>query len=196
MRMIVAVLAVLALSATAAFAGWQERATPFDKGRLARLDSSREKGLAALAHGPVSGDAGTIRGVTEARGGSTGVGGGLAGAWRCRTMKLGGIVSVQYGWFACRIENRGGTLTFRKLNGSQRLTGTLYPEGAGYVLLGAWTVNNDPPQPYSGNAPGAGAQSTPGDAVGYLSAIGPGHLKIEFPEPVQESDFDVMELKR
>ncbi len=191
---VIAVAAIAVLFSTAAFAGWQERATPFDKGRLARLDSSREKGLAALAHGPVSGDANVIRGVTEARTG--GAAGNIAGSWRCRTMKLGGIVSVQYGWFNCRIENRGGTLTFRKLNGSQRLTGTLYPEGAGYVLLGAWTVNDDPPQPYSGNAPGAGAQSTPGDAVGYLSAIGANHLKIEFPEPVQESDFDVMELKR
>lgn len=189
----IALLALFAVTAPAA-AGWQDRATPFDRERLSHLDQSRDKGLASLARGPVSGDAAAIRAVVEAKGGPAA---NITGIWRCRTMKLGGVTSIIYTWFNCRIEDRGGVLSFRKINGSQRITGTLYPHQAGgYVLLGAWTVNNEPAQPYSGNTPGAGSQATANDAVGYLTAIGPNHLRIEFPEPVQESDFDVMELRR
>ena len=62
--------------------------------------------------------------------------------------------------------------------------------------LGALSVGNEPPHRYSGNHESAGAEATPDDAVGVLSAIGSNHARIEFPYPVQESTFDVIELKR
>ena len=124
--------------------------------------------------------------------------GALAGRWRCRTIKLGGLTpDVVYSWFNCRISHRDGGLFFEKVTGSQRVAGVLYPrEDGGYVLLGAASVGNEPPHRYSGNHESAGAEATPDDAVGVLSATGTNHARIEFPYPVQESTFDVIELKR
>jgi len=125
-------------------------------------------------------------------------GGEARGAWRCRTIKLGGMTpSVVYSWFACRISDRGGHLFFEKISGSQRVSGWLYPDqSGGLVLLGANTVNGEPQRHYSGSGASAGAGATPDDAVGVLTAIGAGHARVEFPYPVQESTFDVIELKR
>jgi hypothetical protein len=62
--------------------------------------------------------------------------------------------------------------------------------------LGELTVKTEKQKPYSGGNEGAGAPATSGDAVGVVSSIGRGHARIEFPYPVIESDFDVIELKR
>lgn len=184
------------ISVVAAEAGWQDAATQFDVKRLSQLDESRSKGLAELSSGEVSGDAAAMREIASAPGQDISAS-ALAGSWRCRTMKLGGLVSVSYGWFNCRITNRGDRLFFEKTSGSQRISGYLYPGDNGtFVLLGAWTVNGEPKRVYSGSNPGYGAESTPDDAIGLLSGLGGSHAKIEFPYPVQESTFDVMELKR
>ena len=37
---------------------------------------------------------------------------------------------------------------------------------------------------------------TPDDQIGLLSMIGGGHLRVEFPYPLQESTMDVLELRR
>ena len=186
-------VALLMLS-SAAQAGWQEDATPFDVNRLSKLDESRAKGLSEAQAGS---DMGTIHAVLDPAPQAIGEG-ALAGKWRCRTIKLGGITpDVVYGWFNCRISRRGGGLFFEKITGSQRIAGQLYPrEEGGYVLLGALSVGNEPPHRYSGNHESAGAEATPDDAVGVLSATGSNHARIEFPYPVQESTFDVIELKR
>jgi hypothetical protein len=187
-------VAALVTLSSAAQAGWQEDATPFDVNRISKLDESRAKGLSEAQAGS---DMGTIHAVLdpapEAIGQSA-----LAGKWRCRTIKLGGLTpDVVYGWFNCRISHRDGGLFFEKITGSQRIAGVLYPrEEGGYVLLGALSVGNEPPHRYSGNHESAGAEATPDDAVGVLSAIGSNHARIEFPYPVQESTFDVIELKR
>jgi hypothetical protein len=84
----------------------------------------------------------------------------LTGTWRCRTIKLGGLTpTIVYSWFKCRISDRGGQLLFEKIGGSQRTSGTLYPDGGGFVYLGASYVHyngaNEKPPHYSGT----GAQS-------------------------------------
>ena len=185
--------ALLTLS-SAAQAGWQEDAAPFDVNRISKLDESRAEGLAAAQAGS---DMTTIHAVLDPAPEAIGEG-ALAGKWRCRTIKLGGLTpDVVYGWFNCRISHRDGGLFFEKITGSQRVAGMLYPRDAGgYVLLGALSVGNEPPHRYSGNHESAGAGATPDDAVGVLSATGANHARIEFPYPVQESTFDVIELKR
>jgi hypothetical protein len=185
--------ALLTLS-TAAQAGWQEDAAPFDVTRLSKLDESRAKGLSEAQAGS---DMATIHAVLDPAPEAIGEG-ALAGKWRCRTIKLGGLTpDVVYSWFNCRISHRDGGLFFEKITGSQRVAGVLYPrEEGGYVLLGATSVGNEPPHRYSGNHESAGAEATPDDAVGVLSATGSNHARIEFPYPVQESTFDVIELKR
>ena len=186
--------AVLLTLSTAAQAGWQEDATPSDVNRISKLDESRAKGLTEAQAGS---DMATIRAVLDPAPQAIGEG-ALAGKWRCRTIKLGGLTpDVVYSWFNCRISHRDGGLFFEKITGSQRVAGVLYPrEDGGYVLLGALSVGNEPPHRYSGNHESAGAEATPDDAVGVLSATGSNHARIEFPYPVQESTFDVIELKR
>jgi hypothetical protein len=122
---------------------------------------------------------------------------GLEGAWRCRMIKLGGMTpDMVYSWFGCRIGERNGHLWFEK-SGTQRLSGDLFRyEQGGYVLLGAYSTKTEPPHRYSGNEPSAGAQATPDDAVGLLQATGRYSARIELPYPVQESVFDVIEMRR
>jgi hypothetical protein len=186
--------AALVIAAASAEAGWQDDASPFDANRLAKLDEAKAKGLSEAQAGP---DMATIHTVLDPEPQSVSSA-ALTGNWRCRTIKLGGLTpDVVYGWFRCRIADKGGDLFFEKVTGSQRVQGRLYPsESGGFVLLGALSVGNEPPHHYSGNHPSAGADATPDDAIGLLSATGDGHARIEFPYPVQESTFDVIELKR
>jgi hypothetical protein len=186
--------AAVAVIASGAQAGWQDAASPYDVTRLAKLDDARAKGLAEAQAGA---DMPAISAVLE-RSPQAASAGALVGGWHCRTIKLGGLTpDIVYSWFRCRVANRDGALVFEKVSGTQRLAGRLYPhESGGYVLLGAWSVKGEPPHQYSGNHPSAGAGATPDDAVGLLSSTGAGHARIEFPYPVQESTFDVIELKR
>lgn len=185
------------LSITAAQASWEDVASPYDVQRLSRLDEARAKGMDAAQSGAIQRDAGAVHSALH--GGMHPISGrALMGSWRCRTAKSGGILpGIGYGWFACRVSERGGHLFFEKLNGSQRLAGYLYPhESGGYVLLGAWSVKGEPMHAYSGNGASAGAQTSPDDAIGLLSAAGPRRVRLEFPFPGQESVYDVMELRR
>jgi hypothetical protein len=193
-------IASLLFVATAANAGWQEQASRFDAQRLSRLDESRAKGLAEASRGAPAADLAAIRSVLDApaveASAST-----IEGVWRCRTIKLGGITpDVIYSWFRCRISSKGGAPFFEKLTGSQRTSGSLYPQGGGFVYLGASyvTAYGPPEKPphYSGTGAAVGAPATPDDQIGYLSLLADGRARIEFPYPLQESTFDVLELKR
>jgi len=101
-----------------------------------------------------------------------------------------------YGWFRCRISLKGGAPYFEKLTGSQRTSGFLYPQGGGFVYLGASSVTGEPPHRYSGNGAEAGAAATPDDQIGLLSRLADGRARLELPYPRLESTFDVIELKR
>ena len=190
-----AAAALLAVGTAPALAGWQDQATPSDVARLNQLDNSRHEGLAALAAGTVQGDSAGAEAVVQSAGDEVSTD-ALVGGWRCRTIRLGGVQSIVYRWFNCRVSERGGHLYFEKLSGTQLINGWLYPDNGRFVLLGAWSVVGEPRHAYSGNAAGYGASATPDDAIGLVSSLGPGHVKIEFPAPVQESVFDVMELRR
>jgi len=192
--LIIGVFSTLLLGTGAAQAGWQDDASPFDQQRLARLEEAKAKGLSEAAAGP---DMGTIHAVLDPAADPASAG-ALAGSWRCRTIKLGGMTpDVVYSWFRCRISDRGAGLYFEKISGSQRVAGRLYANDAGgYVLLGATSVKGEPQHHYSGSGASVGASATPDDAVGLLEATGHGSARIEFPYPVQESTFDVIELKR
>jgi hypothetical protein len=182
---------------SASCAGWREDAAPRDVERLSHLTEARQKGLDEAASAP---DIAAIRSILQA-GTVAASADRLAGTWRCRTMKLGGLTpAIVYSWFRCRISEHGGRLTFEKLGGSQRTSGTLYPEGDGFVYLGASYVHyngaNEKPRVYSGSGAAAGAAATPDDQIGLLSLTYDGRARLELPYPVQESTYDVIELKR
>lgn len=186
--------AALVAIASGARAGWQDDATPYDVNRLAKLDEAKARALGEAQSGA---DFATIQSVLDQAPQAVSAD-ALMGDWRCRTIKLGGVTpDIVYSWFRCRIANKDGNLFFEKISGSQRIAGRLYPhESGGYVLLGALSVKGEPAHRYSGNHASAGAEATPDDAIGLLSATGSGKARIEFPYPVQESTFDVIELKR
>ena len=182
------------LCAGIAQAGWQDVAAPYDVKRVALLDESRSRALSEAETGP---DAALVHAVLDPAAVSASRD-ALLGSWRCRTIRLGGMTAdIVYSWFPCRISVRDGALRFEKTSGTQTLRGTLYPaEQGGFVLLGAMSAKGEPPHRYSGNSASAGAQATPDDAVGLLVATGRSSARIEFPYPVQESLFDVIQMRR
>jgi hypothetical protein len=184
---------VVICAVSAAEAGWQETASSYDVRRLSQLEESKSRGLAEAQAG---GHASLIRAVLE-RPQVTISREELEGGWRCRMIKLGGMTpDMVYSWFSCRIGERNGHLWFEK-SGTQRLNGALYRSDlGGYVLLGAYSTKFEPNHRYSGNQASAGAQATPDDAIGLLEATGPYSARIELPYPVQESVFDVIEMRR
>ncbi|HUB84621.1 MAG TPA: DUF4893 domain-containing protein [Rhizomicrobium sp.] len=188
----ISLFAVSLFAATAAEAGWQDVASQYDQKRLMMLQESRAEGLQQAQAGR---DMGAINEVLGPQGRPIE---NLSGMWRCRQMKLGGMTpSRVYDWFNCRISDRGGHLYFQKLNGSTRTAGYLYPNGDGtYVYLGAVSVVGEPVHAYSGSGASVGEGSTPDDQIGLLVGLGGGHARIELPYPMQESTFDVIELKR
>lgn len=190
-----AVAFIALLSVSAASAGWQQEAAPSDVQRLAQLSEARSKGLGEAARAAPS-DLAAINSVLQS-GTVPASSRTLTGKWRCRTMKLGGLTpAIVYSWFSCRISDSGGALAFEKLSGSQRTSGTLYPDGQGYVYLGASYVTGEKPHPYSGTGAAAGAEVTPDDQIGSLSLLYDGRARLELPYPTRESTFDVIELKR
>ncbi len=191
-RLAFAILALLLMGAVAN-AGWRDQASAFDVQRLSQIAQSRAKGVDEASLGAPASDLAAIHSLLDAQA----VSGSVTGKWRCRTIKLGGLTpDVIYSWFNCRIGERGGALFFEKTSGSQRTSGYLYPEGQGFVYLGASYVTGEKPHAYSGNGAQAGAAATPDDQVGLLSLLADGRARLELPYPLQESTFDVIELKR
>ncbi len=188
--------AALIVCATPAFAAWQDRASPYDALRLSHLAEARAKAMRE-AQAASEQDLAAVRAVLN-RNSRTVPMASLKGSWRCRTIKLGGMSPVViYDWFTCRIGEEHGHPYFEKQTGTQHFGGSLYPhESGGFVFLGGTNWSKDKQAFYSSGRASLGAETTPSDAAGLLSSIGPNVSRIEFPYPAQESTFDVIELRR
>jgi hypothetical protein len=190
-------LGLTATTTAAAFAAdWKATITPADRGRLNQLAESIKQGdAAAAASNPAPADTKVLRAILDPPDRPIAID-RLAGNWRCRTVKVGEILVV-YSWFKCCIAATADGLLLEKISGSQRLSGTLYADGpTRLILLGAGTVNDDSPVPYSALA-GEGDPADPdADMVGVLTQPALDRLRIVFPFPRYESIYDVMELKR
>ncbi|HVZ70230.1 MAG TPA: DUF4893 domain-containing protein [Rhizomicrobium sp.] len=188
--------AALIVCATPAFAAWQDRASPYDALRLSHLAEARAKAMRE-AQGASEQDLAAVRAVLNRNSRAVPMA-SLKGTWRCRTIKLGGMSPVViYDWFTCRIGEEHGHPYFEKQTGTQHFGGSLYPhESGGFVFLGGTNWSKDKQAFYSSGRASLGAETTPSDAAGLLSSIGPNVARIEFPYPAQESTFDVIELRR
>lgn len=188
--------AALMVCATPALAGWQDRASSYDAERLSHLDEARARGMEE-AQGVSEKDLAAARAVLNRNSRAVSFA-SLKGTWRCRTIKLGGMAPVViYDWFTCRIGEEHGHPYFEKQTGTQHFGGSLYPhESGGFVFLGGTNWSKEEQAFYSSERTSLGAETTPSDAVGLLSSIGPNVARIEFPYPAQESTFDVIELRR
>lgn len=116
-----------------------------------------------------------------------------AGAYRCRTFKLGGQRPelrdfTAYPWFDCRIAGDGEVPTLARLNGTQRPSGKLYAESdARAIFLGALELGDETVAlPYG--------QDAKRDVAGYVERVGTARWRLVMPRPSFESQLDIIEL--
>ncbi len=187
-------LFALALSALAPVAHaegvLQSLLTPDDKARLAGLDAARDR---AVEQARAKGDPAAVAVLDEVlKGPLLSVRDGFSplGEWRCRTIKLGRDAPVTvYGWFRCRIREDSVGYRLEKLTGSQRTAGYFYDDTeTALVYLGALSYADEPFGRYGVKAD----RNMPGRLV----RTAPGAMRIEFPDPVHDSDFDILDLRR
>lgn len=111
-----------------------------------------------------------------------------SGDWRCRYIKLGGDPAINvYGWFSCRIFDDGAGWVIQKIDGSQRSMGRLYDLPQERLLyLGALH--------YAYEAPIWFGDDPMRNQMALLTRLDDGRMRLEFPAPVVESKFDILEL--
>lgn len=180
---------------------WRSAASPFDLERLDNRGQTLADAVAQARAGGADTDIAVLDGLLANPIPIEGE--ALIGDWRCRTVKIGGALPiVVYGWFKCRVDYGPEGLLFEKLSGSQRTSGQLWPVYDGqnlpqrYVYLGAAHYHYEGLRRYGG--PGNTLRKDPAnrDDPGVLEAIGRNHLRIGFPSPILESDYNFLELRR
>ncbi|MRX51584.1 DUF4893 domain-containing protein [Paracoccus sp. S-4012] len=123
----------------------------------------------------------------------------LAGDWRCRTIKVGGLTPMTaYDPFRCRVTAEGGRVLFEKLTGSQRVRGEVHEAEEGLVLLGVGYIAGDTPPDYAALPEEIDAGASPQITAdpGVIEMTGPDSGRILFPYPMLESVMDVLVLSR
>ncbi len=121
----------------------------------------------------------------------------LQGDWQCRTMKLGGRAQlVVYARFKCRMTLDNTGVTFEKLSGSQRTSGRIEMRGGRAVYLGVGFASTATPDHYANLAPDFEGTKTITPDVAIFERISEKRARLMFPAPVNESDFDILELTR
>ncbi len=110
------------------------------------------------------------------------------GEWRCRYLKLGPDEAIAiYDWFSCRVFDDGAGWVIQKTSGSQRSQGRLYRLSAERLLfLGALHYAGESPQWFGTDAAR--------NQLGVLTRFADGRLVLEFPEPLHDSRFDILEF--
>lgn len=191
MRFVLAVLS-LGLLSTAALADGEVDGlmTNVDKERLAHFDEVK---AAALTEARAKGDAADVAVLDAALAGTPlPIEGDFdpTGTWRCRTLKLGNLLPlVVYPNFKCVISDDGAGWVLKKVSGSQRTQGRFYTDSATRLIyLGAGTVNDDPPRKYG--------DEVKENQVAYVERLGKKRLVLQFPQPVYESNFDLLVLEK
>jgi hypothetical protein len=124
-----------------------------------------------------------------------------AGDWSCRTIKLGGLLPISvYAPFRCRIVETGpGAWRIEKQTGSQRLEGSIHLREDGAIYLGTGFVDGGPAQGYGAFPPDEQVAVEPGQTypqVGFFEQAGPGQARLFLPQPMFESEFDILWLTR
>lgn len=116
-----------------------------------------------------------------------------AGAYRCRTYKLGSQGSLTrdftaYPWSECRVGEEGEVDSLYKVTGSQRPTGLIFKDtDARLIFLGTLVLGDE-------TSPLRYGTDATRDMAGYVERIGPKRWRLVFPAPRFESLLDVVEL--
>lgn len=175
----------------AAGVGWRDIATAVDRERLRNW---RPTWLAAFAEARAADPTGV------AREGALFVGDRAlpdalppAGAYRCRTFKLGARSARTRGfavfpYFGCHVAVEDGVVNFAKNAGSQRPSGVIFPDGNSRGVFLGTLVLGDETNPVSyGRDPNR-------DLAGFVERVGERRWRMVLPEPRFESRLDVIEL--
>lgn len=170
---------------------------PADRDRFQRFDEILGAALReALAEGPAADKSVLLEAMSGSAGPLSPV-----GDWNCRTIKVGGILPlIAYPNFRCRITAEApGIYRLVKLTGSQRVDGQIYDGGSEALFLGVGHVNERPDVTYDQFPPNDQTpiginQSTPD--VGLFEQMSPNRARVMFPDPILESDFDILYLTR
>lgn len=165
----------------------------------ARLDRFERLAGAALLEALAAGSDGDVAALTSALGGVPKVAfdPSLQGEWNCRTMKLGGETRlVVYTNFKCRMSLDNTGITFEKLSGSQRTSGRIEMREGRAVYLGVGYVSSEEPQNYGDLDPAFEGSGTVTPDVAVFERVSDRRARLMFPAPVNESDFDILELTR
>lgn len=171
---------------------WQSIATQNDRDRISHWRRSFREGVADAAAGGHANEVAAERALLRPDAGLADPR-PPAGAYRCRFLKLGSQGSVPlsfvaYPWFRCRIQDQGETLRFTKLTGSQRPSGTFYPENRlRMIFLGVLELGDETRAHVYG-------RDANRDMAGTLERIGDARWRIILPYPRFESLVDVIEL--
>ena len=146
------------------------------------------------------GDAVDVGLLTAALGGAAQPGLDPSGDWLCRWMKLGDTTPlVVYSNFDCRITEDGDGWRLEKLTGSQRFTGRLSLHDDGWLYTGVAFVGDAPATDYAGLPPGDQTPVEPNQTtaqIGLFQQVSEVSARLLLPDPVLESDFDVISLSR
>lgn len=191
---------VLSVTATFALALWAAASPALADGAIVGLmseedarvleefDARREAAMASAMHGLDEAATAVLRQVLAGNILSFGDGYDPSGDWRCRYIKLGGDPALNvYGWFSCRIFDDGAGWVIQKIDGSQRSMGRLYDLPQERLLyLGALHYAYEAPI-WFGDDPAR-------NHMALLTRLDDGRMRLEFPAPLFESDFDILEL--
>lgn len=193
----VAVLAVLVASgvarAEAPFANdWRKVATMLDKARLLRW---RTVLIAAIAEANRAGATAMIarEGALLAPDAALDRPAIPAGAYQCRTIKLGSKGAYTPAFSVrpatrCTISAQDGTIRLTTAQGSQRPRGRIYPGNEWrQIFLGTLSLGDET------RGMDYGRDATR-DMAGFLERIGEQRWRLILPEPSFESSIDVIEL--
>jgi hypothetical protein len=170
---------------------WRAIASATDRGRLRDWRSTFVKAVAAARRA----NAGEVEREGVLLQPDAALGGGPIpnGMYRCRVIKLGaksqGLLDhVSYPAFSCRITPEHGLQKFRKLSGSQRQVGIIFPgDPLRQVFLGTLALGDEL------GALQYGLDETR-SVAGFVERIGPNRWRLIMPQPHYESQLDVMEL--
>ena len=192
MRLLLAAL-LLALPVTAP----AQEIRPADRPRLDAFEATLGRTLAGALAGGASQDVdlltAAMAGAPEPL--------DPAGDWSCRTFKLGGLRPlIAYGPFRCRITEIGpGTWQIEKTTGSQRLLGTISDQQGGGLYTGVGFVDGGPAVTYEDLPPHDQTPVEPGQThaqVGLFQQAGPDQARLLLPQPILESELDILWLTR
>jgi hypothetical protein len=189
---------VLSLCATVAATG-MTMAQDIRPQEQARLDRFERIAGTAILGAVAAGDPADVQALITALSGAPQVAfdPSLQGEWNCRTMKLGGLAAlVVYTNFECQMSLDNTGVAFEKLTGSQRTSGRIEMRDGRAIYLGVGYVADEAPQDYATLDPAFEGSGTIAPDVAVFERISETRARLLFPAPVNESDFDILELTR